>query len=329
MHRKVVYQQNEGMKRSFLWIIPLAFLFLLSSCTHLETKKEPITVGLSWNIDQSAMGNVERAFQSAGASVIRLPEIKAEYLSYYPDGTLSDDHMAWLFALNEESAALLKEKGYNEEELTALLQEIDLVVFSGGSDCSPNLYETPTEDESEEQKDATRDVSDYLLMTYCLDHDIPLLGICRGMQLLGIVSGGTMIQDLSTYYKELGIPYESLHRAKEGDTYVPHDVMILPSSKLYSLVQVAELQEVPSKHHQALERINEANTRVSAYTMTQGRMLIEGIERTDKTLALGVQYHPEVLAGKRNDAADASFGDEQKAQEFFLNLIQSLQKTQR
>ena len=78
---------------------------------------------------------------------------------------------------------------------------------------------------------AERDVSDYLTMSYCLDNDIPVMGLCRGMQMLPVISGAEMIQDLPAYFAESGIKYDYQHRneKKSADSYrdyAHHDVTV-------------------------------------------------------------------------------------------------------
>ena len=77
------------------------------------------------------------------------------------------------------------------------MQGIDGVFFTGGEDVSPSLFAKPqTEANEGEEINATRDISDYTLMAYCLENDVPTLGACRGEQVLGIVSGAGFIQDI-------------------------------------------------------------------------------------------------------------------------------------
>jgi len=136
--------------------------------------------------------------------------------------------------------------------------------------------------EAEIDYNAARDVSDFLTMTYCLDHDIPLLGFCRGAQMLGVVSGATVIQDIPTWFASQGLPYNYEHRREkaEGETYrdyTPHDVTLLS---------------------------------VTATTNVSGVDMVEGVERTDKRCAIGVQFHPEAAIvkhiGKGVNNANAS-----------------------
>ena len=90
--------------------------------------------------------------------------------------------------------------------------------------------------EAERNYDVARDLSEFLTMAYCLDHDLPVLGLCRGMQLLGVVSGAPLIQDLPTYYKQCGTHDRYVHRSardSKGERhYTPHDVVVTDHESL-------------------------------------------------------------------------------------------------
>ena len=91
------------------------------------------------------------------------------------------------------------------------VKDIGFVVFTGGEDISPSLFYEPEPWHGvveEIDYNAERDVSDYLTMSYCLDHDIPVLGSCRGMQMLAVVSGAEIMQDIPSYFLEHGLKYE-------------------------------------------------------------------------------------------------------------------------
>ena len=102
-------------------------------------------------------------------------------------------------------------------------------------DRSPSLYAVQ-EDwhhvEAEIDYNAARDVSDYLTMAYCLDHDIPILGFCRGSQMLGVVSGATMIQDLPVWFASHNLDYNYEHRREisEGERIFTKLVNSSPST---------------------------------------------------------------------------------------------------
>jgi putative glutamine amidotransferase len=177
---------------------------------------------------------------------------------------------------------------------------------------------------------ATRDVSEYLTMIYCLDHDIPVLGLCRGMQMLGVASGAPLIQDLGKYFDEKGVSYHYLHREQrdaEGNRhYTPHDVIVTDrNSLLFSIAQRERIHDVPSWHHQVVGSVEDTPLRVTGVTPTDGLNIIEAIERTDKTFALGVQFHPEEAVRKHMDGKeDASrFMPLEEAVAYFKALIQA------
>lgn len=70
--------------------------------------------------------------------------------------------------------------------------------------------------QEERDYNAERDISDYLTMAYCLDNDIPVMGFCRGMQMLSVVSGAEVIQDVPAYFAELGLEYNDEHNNRKA-----------------------------------------------------------------------------------------------------------------
>ena len=212
------------------------------------------------------------------------------------------------------------------------VKDVKAVVFTGGEDIEPTLLSMPEPwhgIEAEKDYNATRDISDYLTMAYCLDRDIPMLGMCRGMQMLVVVSGGTIIQDIPTYFELLGKPYHNEHRnmVEPGQyrDYAAHDVDVLDhSSWLYRITGSDVIHGVPSWHHQCVGSVEGTPLRVAGRTMTEGVSIIEAVERTDKTFAIGLQYHPEAAIVKRLDgAANASqFMSYNEALVYFKALVE-------
>jgi putative glutamine amidotransferase len=87
-------------------------------------------------------------------------------------------------------------------------------------------------------------------MSYCVENDLKLMGFCRGMQMLGVYSGATVMQDIPTYFKEHNLDYHYEHRnEKVGDAYrdyAPHDVSVTSvSSKLYAIAGSSPISNVP------------------------------------------------------------------------------------
>ena len=181
-------------------------------------------------------------------------------------------------------------------------------------------------------------------MSYCLDHDIPLLGLCRGMQMLAVVSGALLIQDLGQYFAAQGKEYHYLHRMQRDEHgerhYTPHDVMVTDTTSiLHRIVAHSRfllckdeslfdpiIRKVPSWHHQACGDVTGTPLKVTGITLTDGIPVIEAIERTDQTFALGVQFHPEEAVRRSLDGEIARFMSLKEGLAYFQMLITQAEK---
>ena len=128
--------------------------------------------------------------------------------------------------------------------------------------------------------DHRRDRFELLMVRAAIDADLPFLAICRGMQVLNVARGGTLIQHLPD---RLG---NESHRP-DPVKIVTHDVQISPGSKLAGLLGVSV--PVPTSHHQAINRLGTGLTTV-AWTEDQ---VIEAVEVQGHRFGVGVQWHPE------------------------------------
>jgi putative glutamine amidotransferase len=300
-------------------------------------------IAIAWraDTDNEFYTNVVEAFHEAGVETVLLPQVKASYLSY--DGeqvsaTCLDS--AGIGYLGYESGLLVRTNTYHGSNAAEVLKDVDGVVFTGGEDIAPSLYAIPQDwhhIEAEIDYNATRDVSDFLTMTYCLDHDIPLVGFCRGAQMLAVVSGATIIQDIPTWFAEQGLPYNDEHRRKraEGETYrdyTPHEVTVKDSIVAMRYFGTTTLTGYPSWHHQAILSTEGTPLRVITTTTICGIDMVESIERTDKHCAVGLQFHPEAAIvkhegkGVNNDNAD-QFIPYDQAMSFFLAFINECKKS--
>ena len=164
-------------------------------------------------------------------------------------------------------------------DMTVLLEAIDGLIISGGPDVSPEQYNQhpgpmtvefyPNQDETE-----------IGLISEALERDLPLLGVCRGMQILSVVHGGTLHQHLDD------TPGHEGHGGYDG-TSTDHSVIVEQDSLLCSLM--GESFSVNSTHHQGVS--DPGSLTISAVAGHDG--LIEAVERRDKKFCLGVQWHPE------------------------------------
>ena len=157
-------------------------------------------------------------------------------------------------------------------------------LFCGGDDLSPLLFG--------EELQTDRSYTDYPFdsyqvnfMRFLLQKQVPILGICRGMQVLNVALGGTLYQDLSLFPDTHLTHMQSTSSRSE----VSHKITVLPSTRLYDLLGPSTF--VNSYHHQGIHQLG-ANLLAAAHS-SDG--LIEAIECKSNTFVLGVQWHPECL----------------------------------
>jgi putative glutamine amidotransferase len=167
-----------------------------------------------------------------------------------------------------------------------MLDAIDGLMLAGGADIDPDAY-----GERPHPKTAgtvpERDRFELALARGALERDIPFLGICRGMQLMNIVCGGSLIQDLPERFGH----HE--HRRVPGSfDGADHDVKLAEGS-LAARAAGEQLHSTKSHHHQGVDRIGQELV-VSGWSVMDE--LPEAIELPDRRFALGVQWHPEADA---------------------------------
>ena len=161
------------------------------------------------------------------------------------------------------------------------------LLLMGGSDVNPARYGEARIGDTEEADDG-RDALECALIEEALARDLPLLAICRGLQILNVQQGGTLIQHLASTAR---------HRQRTEDRGQPvHQVEIVPGTTLAAIAMSAAgtLQwGVNSRHHQAIDRLGEG-LHISARDPEDGT--IEAVERPDKRFVVGVQWHPENMS---------------------------------
>ena len=312
----------------------LALSLLLSACAPASEEPLPDApiIGVGWRPNQKSTSyvNTLRALDELGYRYVLLPQAQSGDLEYDQDKMLLEG-VAETGALSEDAAALVRANTWHGSDAEEILQGISAVLFPGGEDISPSLYADPQPwhgIEKERDYSAERDVSDYILMSYCLDKEIPFLAVCRGCQMLNVVSGGTVIQDIGTWLEGQGLTYHDQHRATidaEGHhDFAPNHVSVEANTYLHEILGCDEFDGGPCWHHQAIQSVEGTPLVVSATTQTEGVTMIEGIERTDKDFAVGVQFHPETAVQRTLDQTEdaASFMDYDLAMSLFERLEQ-------
>ena len=164
-----------------------------------------------------------------------------------------------------------------------MLDQLDGLLLAGGSDIDPGSYGQERHPETKGMV-PERDTVEIALATRAMERDMPILGICRGMQLLNVAAGGTLLQHLPD------IVGHTEHRRSLGSFEDnDHDVTLDPGS-LAARAAGESLHVTKSHHHQGLDEIGECFIVTGRSTMDK---LPEAIEDPRKQYVLGVQWHPE------------------------------------
>ena len=299
------------IKKTLSLLTALIMLMLMATSGYAseasDAQEKPL-IGIAWCADTESefFTNICRAIEETGGAWVMLEQVKSPDLKYTDQGKLIDctDDIGTLTA---DAAKYVRCYTWHGSNAAQAVGDLNLIIFTGGSDISPSLYYTPEEcwnTEGEGDYCAERDVSDYLTMTYCLDNDIPVIGFCRGMQMLSVVSGAEFIQDIPTYFSDMSLEYGYEHRNEPESAdayrdYASHDVQVDEDSLLYQIVKTTELKSCPSWHHQAVKDVDNTRLKVTGYTDTNGIEIVEAVERTDKAFAVGLQFHPEAAVIKQ------------------------------
>jgi putative glutamine amidotransferase len=159
----------------------------------------------------------------------------------------------------------------------------DGIIISGGPDVNPGIYGKAQEKDRCESIDNRRDSLELRMIKYAIENKIPLLGICRGHQILNVANKGSLIIDIPSDYDTTII-----HR-RGGD----HMVKIVEGTLLSELI-TPDSGLVNSSHHQAVETLA-PGYRATAFARDGIIEAIEPVEPDGHPFILGVQWHPETL----------------------------------
>ena len=171
----------------------------------------------------------------------------------------------------------------DEQARRQLANDVDGFLMTGGQDVSPALY-------GEERLDScgetlpVRDGMESRIFQLCLERDVPVLGICRGIQLMNVLLGGTLYQDLPSQH-----PTETEHHMSPPYDRPVHQVEICKGTPLFDLIQT-ERMDVNSYHHQAVR--DKAPALQTMAVSEDG--LIEAVCLPERPFVWAVQWHPEL-----------------------------------
>lgn len=169
-----------------------------------------------------------------------------------------------------------------EPDLSTILSRLDGLIFSGGGDIDPAIYQGVSHP-TIYNVDPERDRSEISLAKLVLAANIPVLGICRGLEVLVVATGGTLVPHLPDEFGNVVV-----HRADQLHS-IEHSVDITPNSRLAKIIGATQLK-VMSWHHQA------ASTVPLEWNITARAVdgVIEALEHKHHTWAIALQWHPEL-----------------------------------
>jgi putative glutamine amidotransferase len=178
-----------------------------------------------------------------------------------------------------------------------MVQSLDGIVLSGGVDVHPKQYGSSNTNyaNAPELFDEARDAFEKAVYTIGLHQAIPLLAICRGMQLVNCIHGGTLTQDM-------GDELNAIHRSADKDRL--HDIYIEPGTLLHRIT-TTQKEITNSAHHQCISKLAD---KLRVNCISEGG-IIEGVEWEsgyDTSFFLGVQWHPERMYQHRLEQSPLS-----------------------
>ena len=241
---------------------------------------------------------------------------------YYPEGPVLDLGGVWTKTLHylEQSVAHWVMSGgalpvmvpavdadsvvkSYEIELKHYAEALDALVLQGGNDLAPESYgETPMH--ADWRGDRVRDRYEMALVQAFIDAGKPVFGICRGFQLLNVLHGGTLLQDIATQR-----PDSLAHRDVPRFERHFHEIELVPGTRLAQLYPQVRRAQVNSIHHQGIKDLA-PDFEVEARSPDDG--LIEAIRRRGPGYVAAVQWHPEF----HNSAAHGTFDDSALLRDF-------------
>lgn len=182
----------------------------------------------------------------------------------------------------------------DETQIDALLGVVDGVLLSGGGDIAPELYGDATVHPTTYGVHPLRDAWELALLAGALARETPILAICRGIQVLNVGMGGTLVQDVADLWPG-AIEHQQQHAGLATDQ-IGHGASLVPGSLAADLFGTERIG-VNSFHHQAVRDVAPG----LEVTATAPDGVIEAVAAPDRPFVLGVQWHPELMFARHRE----------------------------
>jgi putative glutamine amidotransferase len=195
----------------------------------------------------------------------------------------SDNYINWVHR-GDSLVEIVEMQGLPIDSAVKLLSTCDGIVFTGGEDVVPAYYGKAS-DSDRCNSNPSRDSLEFALIHESMKLKMPVMGICRGQQILNVAFGGTLIVDIPTYHPG------NINHQREDYLHCFHPVTILKGSQL-QLISKVDTGTVNSNHHQAVEKLA-PGMRITAYSPDSIPEAMEWENASEKPFFIAVQWHPE------------------------------------
>jgi putative glutamine amidotransferase len=216
-----------------------------------------------------------------------------------------DNYCEWIKSFDSE-AECIDLYFIDRNEAMEIIEEADGLILSGGPDVHPGRY-GEGQDTARCSIDLERDTLEFALIEYAMEKEIPILGICRGQQILNVAMRGSLIVDIPE-----DTDSKVIHQDKDNPN-VMHNVKVFENSRLYAMSAVSNYM-VNSNHHQGIGEL--APVFKSAAASDDGLIEAYEYQKNDMPYLIAVAWHPERLPRKHPLAYSVGWSFIQAAKEY-------------
>ncbi|MCX8124570.1 MAG: gamma-glutamyl-gamma-aminobutyrate hydrolase family protein [Spirochaetes bacterium] len=239
-------------------------------------------------------------------------------------GSIQTTLLKWGIDINKDYTSAVQSHKANimrifvtdsSDAIQAKCAKVHAFIIPGGFDVHPSRY-GEKEYTYLESVDKKLDELEFFVLEYAKKHNMPVLGICRGCQIVNVFYGGTLYQDIPTQFR----PTQKVIHRKSLNLFVYshalpcyHEISFKKNSRLAAIFG-KEVMTVNSYHHQAVKQLAPGFI-ITAHSQDG---LVEGIEHTGKTFIVGTQFHPEMMR-EENPLCDNLFKEFIKESYLYMN----------